>query len=195
MPNHSASIWSLVNTFPPASATKQTAGADSSVYLANCDTSKLLFWQWEGDFIINQFYQFYYHIIVVSSCNKSTNWAHYQLRPSFGSEFSVTWHMQAVQEEECEYKYTCELNKEWTPFNSNLHMQGIKVKIQIFPANFVFFCRWSSTILFLKVIRILTRLRTQWCCWRWWKRRSCERIRSRRWDNYFLYYLLGLLCM
>jgi len=36
---------------------------------------------------------------------------------------------EAVQEEECEYKYTCELNKEWTPFNSNLHMQGIKVVV------------------------------------------------------------------
>jgi len=26
-----------------------------------------------------------------------------------------------------DYKYTCEKNKEWTPYNSNLHMQGIKV--------------------------------------------------------------------
>ena len=43
--------------------------------------------------------------------------------------------MQAVQEEECEYKYTCELNKEWTPFNSNLHMQGIKVRAQDFQKN------------------------------------------------------------
>eukprot|EP00091_Calanus_sinicus_P020237 TRINITY_DN5421_c0_g1_i1.p1 TRINITY_DN5421_c0_g1~~TRINITY_DN5421_c0_g1_i1.p1 ORF type:complete len:122 (+),score=53.65 TRINITY_DN5421_c0_g1_i1:97-462(+) len=28
-----------------------------------------------------------------------------------------------------EHKYTCELNKDWTPFNSNLHMQGIKVRV------------------------------------------------------------------
>merc|ERR1712029_1181673 len=26
-----------------------------------------------------------------------------------------------------DYKYTYEQNKEWTPYNSNLHMQGIKV--------------------------------------------------------------------
>eukprot|EP00092_Neocalanus_flemingeri_P002222 GFUD01002365.1.p1 GENE.GFUD01002365.1~~GFUD01002365.1.p1 ORF type:complete len:140 (+),score=43.22 GFUD01002365.1:53-421(+) len=29
-----------------------------------------------------------------------------------------------------DHKYTCELNKEWTPFNSNLHMQGIKVLVK-----------------------------------------------------------------
>ena len=26
-----------------------------------------------------------------------------------------------------DYKYTCEQNRDWTPYNSNLHMQGIKV--------------------------------------------------------------------
>jgi len=35
--------------------------------------------------------------------------------------------LQSVAQEE--HKYTCELNKEWTPFNSNLHMQGIKVRV------------------------------------------------------------------
>jgi len=36
-------------------------------------------------------------------------------------------YLQSVNNEV--HKYTCELNKEWTPFNSNLHMQGIKVLV------------------------------------------------------------------
>jgi len=35
-----------------------------------------------------------------------------------------------IPESVCEnedYKYTCEQNRDWTPYNSNLHMQGIKV--------------------------------------------------------------------
>merc|ERR1711931_551455 len=39
------------------------------------------------------------------------------------------WFKIPESDKEEEYKYTCELNKEWTPFNSNLHMQGIKVVV------------------------------------------------------------------
>merc|ERR1712062_690807 len=37
-----------------------------------------------------------------------------------------------IPESVCEnedYKYTYEKNRDWTPFNSNLHMQGIKVLV------------------------------------------------------------------
>merc|ERR1739846_57272 len=34
---------------------------------------------------------------------------------------------ESVQNED--HKYTCELEHQWTPFNSNLHMQGIKVLV------------------------------------------------------------------
>ena len=43
----------------------------------------------------------------------------------------ISYNFQTDKEEE--HKYTCELNKEWTPFNSNLHMQGIKVSDQQIP--------------------------------------------------------------
>ena len=32
-----------------------------------------------------------------------------------------------IKEEKEEYVYTCEKTTEWTPFNSNLYMQSIKV--------------------------------------------------------------------
>ena len=35
-------------------------------------------------------------------------------------------HLQSICENE-DYKYTYEKNRDWTPYNSNLHMQGIKV--------------------------------------------------------------------
>ena len=57
---------------------------------------------------------------------------------------TYSW-LQGTSKDE-DYKYTCEKNKEWTPYNSNLHMQGIKVGQWVTPQTMEIFCKAFSQL-------------------------------------------------
>ena len=61
--------------------------------------------------------------------------------------------LQSVCENE-DYKYTYEKNRDWTPFNSNLHMQGIKVLVDNpVPENHQNPDSFEDTLLLLDIVK------------------------------------------
>ena len=70
----------------------------------------------------------------------------YKLKLGFFNFIFLSTHvwLQGTSKDE-DYKYTCEKNKEWTPYNSNLHMQGIKVGQWVTPPTIeIFFKAFSQ---------------------------------------------------
>ena len=83
-----------------------------------------------------------------------------------------------------DYKYTFEQNRDWTPYNSNLHMQGIKVNtkeaVTVLSSLTQWCARWLSTILSRRPTRTLTPLRTPCFSWTWSRRKRWRRCSSAR---------------